>query len=220
MDVPTNPYVPMFVDLRGRRAVVVGGGAVAARKVESLAKSGARVLVVAPDVCREIAEIEGVTIERRPYREQDLDGALVVIAATSDPRVNREVSEHASSRGILCNVVDTPELCSFIVPSVVERGPIKVAISTGGLSPALSRRLRRIVGTAIGDEYVTLAMVLGRIRPVVRSMSASSDDHRRVFEILIDSELLDAIRRSDRSRAEGILREALGVDVDLEGILV
>lgn len=214
-----NPYFPIFVDLRGRTVVVVGGGAVAARKVESLARAEARVRVVAPWVCDEIASTPGVEVCCRPYVEDDLEGAYLVVAASNDPEVNQAVSKDAARRGVLCNVVDTPRLCSFIVPSVVERGPIKVAISTGGLSPALSRRLRLVVGSAIGDEYVTLAKVLGAIRPIVTSQPGSPDDHRRVFEVLIDSELLDAVRAGDRSRAEHILSAALGRPIDLREIM-
>lgn len=214
-----NPYIPLFVDLRNRRVLVVGGGPVAARKVESLVKAGARVTVVAPEVCSEITGLEGVTIHQREYRAGDLEGAFLAIAASGDPDVNRAVSEQADARNIMCNVVDTPSLCSFIVPSVVERGPIKIAISTGGLSPALSRRLRHVLGNALGEEYVTLALILGRIRPIVLSMSPSSDDHRRIFEVLIDSDLLDAIRCKDREKAQGILREALGTEVDLGEVM-
>lgn len=214
-----NFYLPIFIDLRGKLAVVVGGGSVAARKIESLLKAGARVRVVAPEVTDEIASHRELEIEVRAYEEDDLDGAILVIAATDDEEINRAVSEDAEHRNILCNVVDRPELCSFIVPSVVERGPIKVAVSTGGLSPALSRRLRLIIGKTIGDEYVGLATVLGKVRPLVLSQGGATEDHRRVFEVLIDSELIDAIRSGDRDAAEGILFQALGQHVDLSEII-
>jgi len=116
-------------------------------------------------------------------------------------------------------VVDKPELCTFIVPSVVERGPIKVAVSTGGLSPALSRRLRVILSKAVGDEHVTLAKVLGALRPLVRAMPGTYEDHKRIFEVLIDSELIDAIRSHDRALAEEILYKALGRRIDLREII-
>lgn len=214
-----NIYLPIFVDLRDKPVVVVGGGMVAARKVESLLKAGARVKVIAPKVAEEIAQNPCVQIDLREYEEDDLEGAFLVIAATGSEKVNRAVSEESLERRIFCNVVDTPELCSFIVPSVVERGPIKVAISTGGFSPALSRRLRMIIGQNIGDEYVSLAAILGLIRPLVRSHPGSYDDHKRIFELLIDSELIDAIRSGDRLLAEDILFQALGEHIDLKGLI-
>ncbi|HVN71184.1 MAG TPA: bifunctional precorrin-2 dehydrogenase/sirohydrochlorin ferrochelatase [Desulfomonilia bacterium] len=219
MDNQDNRYLPIFIDLRDRLAIVVGGGPVAARKVESLVKAGARVKVIAPEVVDEIAVNPSVQVDLREYEEDDLEGAFLVIAATDSEKINRAVSEEAGQRRIFCNVVDRPELCSFIVPSVVERGPIKVAISTGGFSPALSRRLRALIGNNIGDEYVSLAAILGMIRPIVRSSSGDSEDHKRVFDLLIDSELIDAIRSGDRALAEDILFQALGRHINLKGII-
>ncbi len=219
MDNPENIYLPIFVDLTGKPVVVVGGGLVAARKVESLVKAGAIVKVIAPVVVDEIVQYPDVRIELREYEEDDLEGAFLVIAATHSDKTNRAVSEEALYRRIFCNVVDRPDLCSFIVPSVVERGPIKVAISTGGFSPALSRRLRALIGKNIGDEYVGLAAILGLIRPIVRSQAGSAEDHKRVFELIIGSELIDAVRSGDRKQAEDILFQALGQHIDLKGII-
>lgn len=219
MESMENIYLPIFVDLRDLPVVVVGGGAVAARKIESLLRAGARVRVIAPEVTDEIASFREIETELRAYEEDDLEGAFLVIAATDDEKINRAVSEEARQRRIFCNVVDRPELCSFIVPSVVERGPIKVAISTGGLSPALSRRLRLIIGQHVGDEYVKLAAVLGTVRPLVRSQAGSAESHKRVFELLIDSELIDAIRAGDRTMAEDILFQALGQRIDLSEVI-
>jgi precorrin-2 dehydrogenase/sirohydrochlorin ferrochelatase len=219
MDCPENLYHPIFVDLRDKLVVVVGGGMVAARKVEPLLKAGARIKVIAPEVVDEIGQCAQVEIVSREYKKGDLKGASLVIAATHSEETNRAVSRDALSKRIFCNVVDSPELCTFIVPSVVERGPIKIAISTGGFSPALSRRLRMIIGKNLGEEYVILAAILGKIRPLVRSSTGVSEDHRRLFEVLIDSELLDAIRANDRGLAEDILFQALGEHIDLKEII-
>ena len=134
MDNPENIYLPIFVDLTGKLVVVVGGGMVAARKVESLVKAGAIVKVIAPVVVDEIVQYPDVRIELREYEEDDLEGAFLVIAATDNDKTNRAVSEEALDRRIFCNVVDRPDLCSFIVPSVVERGPIKVASSSARMA--------------------------------------------------------------------------------------
>lgn len=219
MDCPENLYHPIFVDLRDKLVVVVGGGMVAARKVEPLLKAGARIKVIAPEVVDKIGQCAQVEIVSREYKKGDLKGASLVIAATHNEETNRAVSGDALSKRIFCNVVDSPELCTFIVPSVVERGPIKIAISTGGFSPALSRRLRMIIGKNLGEEYVILAAILGKIRPLVRSSTGVSEDHRRLFEVLIDSELLDAIRANDRGLAEDILFQALGEHIDLKEII-
>jgi precorrin-2 dehydrogenase / sirohydrochlorin ferrochelatase len=210
-----NPYYPIFIDLKGKTVVVVGGGMVAWRKVESLVDAGACVKIVSPRIIGEIAGCENVEAIRRNYAAGDLEGACLVIAATDDEHTNTAVSMDATDRGILCNVVDKPELCSFIVPSVLEKGPIKIAISTGGVSPSLSKKMRIELDRLIGDEYTKLALVMGRIRPLVLSGEGGYESHKRVFEILINSELIDAIRNHDRNLAEGILSEALGEYIDL-----
>jgi precorrin-2 dehydrogenase/sirohydrochlorin ferrochelatase len=219
MDCPENPYHPIFIDLMNKLVVIVGGGMVAARKMEPLLKAGARVKIISPEVVDEIGLCAQAEIVRREYKKDDLKGASLVIAATHSEETNRAVSEDALAKRIFCNVVDSPELCTFIVPSVVERGPIKIAISTGGVSPALSKRLRMIIGNSIGEEYVILAAILGKIRPFVRSSKGGAEDHRRLFEVLINSELLDAIRAQDRTLAEDILFQALGEHFDLKGII-
>jgi precorrin-2 dehydrogenase/sirohydrochlorin ferrochelatase len=219
MKYQNNFYYPLYVDLRGKRVVVVGGGVVAGRKIESLAEAGARVKVIAPEIIRDIEEMTDIEIAKKDYEKGDLNGAFLVIAATDDMSTNIAVSEDALTMRIFCNVVDKPEMCSFIVPSVVEKGPIKIAISTGGVSPALSRKMRREIGGFLGDEYATLATVMGKIRPLVLSREGGHENHKRIFDVLVNSELMDAIRADDRVLAEKILFEALGEHIDLEGII-
>jgi len=215
----TNTYYPVFCDLRDRLVIVVGGGMIASRKIEPLIASGAKVKVIAREVVPEISSEAGVEICLKDYSKGDLEDAFMVIAATDDEAINNCISRDALSRHILCNVVDKPDLCSFIVPSVVEKGPIKIAISTGGASPALARRLRMMISTAVGDEYAILSMILGKIRPFVLSQEGGHENHKRVFDILVDSQLIDAIRDGDRQLIDTILFEALGTHIDLKGIL-
>jgi precorrin-2 dehydrogenase / sirohydrochlorin ferrochelatase len=215
----TNRYYPLFIDLKGKTVVVVGGGVVALRKVESLRRTGASVKVIAPEVVPEIAGDPGVEIVLRSYTPGDLFGACLVIAATDNQETNIAVSRDASLSNVLCNVVDKPDLCSFIVPSVVEKGPIKIAISTGGISPTLSKRLRAEIGRFLGDEYATLALIMGRIRSLVLSGEGGFESHKMIFEILINSELIDAIRDHDRAMAEKILFDALDEHIDLTEIM-
>ncbi|HDP24409.1 MAG TPA: bifunctional precorrin-2 dehydrogenase/sirohydrochlorin ferrochelatase [Deltaproteobacteria bacterium] len=218
MERSENIYYPIFIDLTGKQVVVIGGGVVAERKIESLLKAGARVRVIAPEVLPGITSMDGIEIRRKTYASRDLDDAVLVIAATDDEETNRTVSQDAERARLFCNVVDRPELCSYIVPSVLEKGPIKIAISTGGVSPALSKKLRSVIGSLLGDEYSALSVILGRIRPVVLSQEGGHEGHRRVFDVLINSQLIDAIREGDRDLVDAILFEALGVHVDLEGV--
>jgi precorrin-2 dehydrogenase / sirohydrochlorin ferrochelatase len=214
-----NKYYPVFLDLEDRLCVVVGGGAVAFRKVESLLANGAIVRVVAPEISRSIMRLQGLEIRKKQYNKSDLKDALLVFAATDMEETNKAVSMDALKLNVFCNVVDTPSLCTFIVPSVVEKGPIKIAISTGGVSPALSKKLREELTVAIGNEYEILARILGRIRPIVVSQNGGTEAHKRVFETLINSSLPEAIRKSRKDEVKSILRQAIGVEVDLEGIL-
>ena len=218
MDYRKNYYYPIFVDLREKPVVVVGGGMIAYRKIESLLAAGAKVKVIAPEIIEEISMMRDVEIAKRAYESGDLHDAALVIAATDDKSTNMAVSEDALAMRIFCNVADKPSLCSFIVPSIIEKGPIKIAISTGGVSPALSRKMRREIGGYIGDEFATLAMIMGKIRPLVLSREGGHENHKRIFDVLVNSQLINAIKEGDRELAESILFEALGEHIDLEEI--
>ena len=144
---------PIFLDVSGKRVLVVGAGDVALRKIEALLECAAKVAVVAPETCDgvdELARRASIDLFRRKFQPDDIEGAALAIAATSDESVNRSVSVICRSRGVPCNVVDVPELCDFHVPSVVRRGGITVAISTGGGCPAFAGRLRREIGLVVG----------------------------------------------------------------------
>ena len=158
---------PLYVDLSGRAVLVVGGGPVAARKVAGLLAGGARVTVVAPDICDELEALAGreeVTVERRPYAAEDVDGQWLVIAATRRADVNRAVFEQAERARVFCNVVDDPDLCTCHVPAVVRRGMLQLAISTGGASPALAAHLRRRLEAEFGPAWGDLLEALLELR--------------------------------------------------------
>ena len=157
------PIVLTHLDL----AVVIGGGSVAQRKVEGLLEAGAGVLVISPELTpglEALAAGDRVRVTRRAYRAGDLAGAGVAIAATGDREVNEAVFGEARERGVPVNVVDDPAHCTFHVPAVIRRGPVTVAISTGGASPHLAARLRREVASIVGPEYGVLARILGEWR--------------------------------------------------------
>ncbi len=168
---PRPVYYPAMLDLAGRDALLVGGGEVAAQKAGPLIEAGARLRVVAPDL---VAALRGrieageAGWEQREVRPGDTAGAAVVVCATDQREVNRQVSDEARAAGIPVNVVDDPELCTFIVPSTVRRGGLQVAVSTGGRSPAFAKFMRRELEQAVGEEYGTLAEIAGHMRDLAR----------------------------------------------------
>ena len=176
------------LDLEGRSALVVGGGPVAREKVEGLLDCGARVTVVAPDIDPQL-DRPGVELLRREYRTGDLDGRFLVVAATSTEEVNRRVFREAEARGLLCNVVDVPDLCSVILPAVHREGPIAVAVSTGGASPALAQRLRDDVAALVGPRHAALAGELRALRPWAKERYPTYEERRDFFQALVAERL-------------------------------
>ncbi len=187
MSEPKQWYMACL-DLEGKSVLVVGGGVVALEKVQGLLASGARVTVVAPRIEPGLRELDVEWLPRR-YRRDDLESRFLVIAATSDTAVNTSVHEDAERRFLFCNVVDVPELCSLILPAVHRQGPIAVAVSTGGASPALAQRIRTQVGEGIGPEYAELALELQALRPWAKRNLPTYEDRRKYFERLVEQAL-------------------------------
>jgi precorrin-2 dehydrogenase/sirohydrochlorin ferrochelatase len=176
------------LDLTERPVLVVGGGRVALEKVEGLLECGAHVTVVAPEIVPELERLP-VELVRREYRPGDLSGRFVVVAATSTTSVNRSVYRDAEARALLCNVVDVPELCSFILPAVHRQDPIAVAISTGGASPALAQRLRDEIATVVRPEHADLARRLRELRPWAKAHLPTYEARRDYFAGLVKETL-------------------------------
>ena len=202
------PYYPVFLDLKGRPCVVVGGGEVAERKIAGLLECGARITVVSPEVTHGIranADAGEIQWEAREYAEGDLKGAFLAIASTDDEGVNRAVFEEASRDRVVLNVVDRTALCSFIAPAVVRRGEVTVALSTGGASPALARKLRETLEKSEVLEYASLAGVLSSARAEIKRLGVSVHPDR--WQECIDGELLAMVQdgRSDEALA-GLVR--------------
>jgi siroheme synthase-like protein len=186
--MPDKRYYMACLDLEGRRCLVVGGGSVALEKAKGLLDCGAVVTVVAPQIEPDL-QLLPVRWRRKRYQASDLDGNFIVVAATSVNSVNRRVFGDAEARSVLCNVVDTPELCSFILPAVYRRDPIALAVSTGGASPALAKRLRDDLGAQIAERHVALARQLRDLRPWVRNHYHSYRDRKDFFEAVVEDTL-------------------------------
>jgi precorrin-2 dehydrogenase/sirohydrochlorin ferrochelatase len=185
--VAAKRYYMACVDLEDRSCLVVGAGPVGLEKARGLLESGAAVTVVAPEAAPEIGQLPVRWLPRR-YESSDLDGRFLVAAATSREDVNRRVFADAEGRGLLCNVADVPELCSFILPAVHREGPIAVAVSTGGASPALAQRLRAEIAELVGPEHAELADRLRALRPWARETFATYEERRDFFQRLVDDE--------------------------------
>lgn len=205
---------PMFVSLEGRHCLVVGAGQVGLRKIRSLAQCGASPLTILeprrPDAALEdLAALPDVRLLRREFAESDLDGVFLAIAATGDPGLNRRIAGLCRQKDILCNVIDAPEQGSFIVPSSVVRGDLTIAVSTGGASPALTKRIRKDLQERFGEEYAQFLTLLGRLRPAVLALGRTSGENAALFRALAGSRLLEALRREDRPLARSELTSLL-----------
>ncbi|MEA2080554.1 MAG: siroheme synthase CysG [Pseudomonadota bacterium] len=205
-------FFPVFMDLGDRDCLVVGGGNVAARKVSMLARAGARVEVVAPKLCEKLAvlrDADKISHSARAFEEADVEGKALVIAGTSQKDVNRRVSECAKARNIPVNVVDQPELCSFIVPSVIDRSPVQVAVSSGGTSPVLARLLRARLESYVPAAYGHLAKLVESFRGRVKQRFSSIEQRRQFWENLLQGEVAELLFAGRDEAARAVLEKAL-----------
>jgi siroheme synthase-like protein len=210
-------YYPMFLEMKGRPCLVVGGGQVAARKVEGLLAADARVSVISPTLDPEIAKLKAerrIQHISRQYQQGDLKGQALVIAATDDAATNERVVQDARQHGILVNVVDEPALCDFIVPSVIRRGDVVLAISTGGLSPALARWLRQELEAYLSEDFERLARLLAQVRAELRERGI--DVPPEAWQRAIDSKLLELVAAARHDEARQRLLSALGAGAQLK----
>jgi uroporphyrin-III C-methyltransferase/precorrin-2 dehydrogenase/sirohydrochlorin ferrochelatase len=209
---------PVFLDLRRRDCLVVGGGKVAARKVGLLRRAGARVQVVAPELCEELDRLrvaEGIRHSARDFLPDDLDAKTLVIAGTDREDVNRTISELARARNIPVNVVDQPDLCSFIVPSIINRSPVQVAVSTGGASPVLARLLRARLESYVPAAYGRLAKLVESFRDKVKQRFSTVDQRRQFWENVLQGEVAELLFAGRDKTARECLEQALEQSEDV-----
>jgi precorrin-2 dehydrogenase/sirohydrochlorin ferrochelatase len=207
----TGQY-PVNLVLEGRKCLVVGGGAIALRKVEGLLACGASVTVVAPSVDERLRQLPGVTVEERRYRAGEVAGYRLAIAATDSSAVNGAVFEDGENAGVWVNGADDPAHCSFTLPSVLRRGSLLLTVSTGGRSPALSRWLRRRLETEIGPEFEVLLDLLASERDRLKAEGQSTEGPG--WQKALDSDMLGLIRTGDVTSARETLHACLSSSSD------
>jgi precorrin-2 dehydrogenase/sirohydrochlorin ferrochelatase len=204
-------FYPIFLKIRGKRCVVVGGGQVARRKVRALLEYGANIEVISPDPCPELIELEGrrkIGILKRQYQPGDLNKALIAIAATDSSDLNQQVVKEAQDKAVLVNAADDLENSDFIVPSYLRRGDITIAVSTAGRSPALARKIRARLEKEFGDEYASLVRLIGEVRAEVRrqKVKVSGEDWQEALDLDL---ILDLLKRGEAEKARALLLDRL-----------
>lgn len=206
-------YYPVYLNLAGKRCVILGGGTIAQGKIAALRDAGARITVISPeatDGIKRAAQRGDVTFEQREYHVGDLEGAFIAVAATNVWHVNRQIYEEAEERGVLLNVVDDPDQCTFIAPSIVRRDPITLAVSTGGASPALARKMRETLAEAPALKWADLAGALGRARRVIKEKRTVIDPTR--WQCVITEDLLKLVQEGHEDQAVEIILAQLQDD--------
>jgi len=208
-----TPFYIACLRLSGRRCVVVGGGEVGLEKVEGLLACDADVTLVSPSAVPELEELarEGsIEWERREYRPEDLEGTFLVIACTDDTERNIAVYEDAERWAMLVNVVDVPPLCNFILPAIVRTGPLAIAISTAGASPALAKRMKREASELFGEEYAQLAVMLNDVRGWAKGSLPTYQDRKEFFESIVNGEPdpVELLRAGDTTAVRDLIAAA------------
>ena len=206
-------YYPVMVDLTGKEVLVVGGGSVAGRKVETLLEYGAVVNVVSRELSQDIKTyVDGGKVRYlgEEFSMVFLKDMFLVIAATDDMELNHRISQVAEEKGMLINAVDQPADCNFIVPSIIKKGDLIVAVSTSGKSPALAKKIRKELTDYFGDEYDLFLRIMGKIRNEVLASGSDQKENSRIFHSIVDSELFEAVKNGELGNAAQILTEILG----------
>jgi len=212
-DMMNTPFYIACLKLRGRSCLVVGAGDIALEKVEGLLACDADIVILAPEAQGDLTKLaaEG-SIEwiQREYEPSDLEGRFMVIAATNDSEVNIGVYNDAEKRAMLANVVDVPPLCNFILPAIVRTGPLAIAISTAGASPALAKRMKREISELFGEQYAELALMLNEARGWAKGTLPTYQDRKAFFEEIVngDTDPVELLRNGDRQAVLDLIEQA------------
>lgn len=206
-------YYPIYLDIKDKHCLVIGGGSVGTRKVRTLLDYGAQVTVVSPklsETLHALAAEGAIAWRKRIYETTDLMDVFLVFGATDDDRLNQQIHADAEAKNLLCNIADRPAVCNFILPSIVRRGDLSIAISTSGKSPAFAKRVRKELEKQFGEEYGTFLDLMGKIRRKLLSQAHEPEAHKHLFEQLIDGGLLDLLKEADENNIDRLLQKVLG----------
>ena len=215
-------YYPVCLDIRKRKCLVVGGGSVGTRKVLTLLSCRADITVVSPVVTaalQKLADSGSILLKKRPFRSSDLEGMFLVFGATDNEALNRQIHTGAERLGLLCNIADRPEACNFILPSIVNRGDLIIAISTSGQSPAFAKKLRKDLEAVFGNEYAVLLKLMGAVRQKLLSQDHQPEAHKPLFEQLLNRNLLALIKDRKYEDINALLLEILGQGYEFEALM-
>ena len=215
-------YYPVNLDIRNRNCLVVGGGTVATRKVLTLIKCGAIVTVVSPVVGNELGKLalnDAICLKERNYRSTDMDHMFLVIGATDDRDLNRQIFKDAEARETLCNIADQPDVCNFILPSVIHQGDLIIAISTSGKSPAYAKKLRKDLEKTFGKEHAVFLKLMGAIREKLLAAEHAPEAHKQTFEDLIQKGLIDLIKHQKIDAINRLLEDTLGPGYEYSSLM-
>lgn len=210
-------YYPIFVNLEGRACTVIGGGEVGERKVSRLLACGAHVTVISQVITpglKALREKGRICFIEAAYTAEQLAGAFLVIGATDQQAINETIFRDCRRLGIMVNIVDDPARCDFILPSLHEQGDLSIAVSTSGKSPALAKKIRHELEQVYGGEYSLLLEILGNLRPRIVAAGQPADDNRLIFQALVESPILDAIRNKQWDKVQEIVKRTTGLDID------
>lgn len=215
-------YYPVHLDINNRNCLVVGGGGVGTRKVKTLLDCGARVTLVSPKVSpqlRDLAASGDIILKERSYQSDDLSNLFLVIGATDDEKLNKQISSDADRLNTLCNIADRPEVCNFILPSIVHRDDLVITISTSGKSPALAKKLRKALENQFGEEYGQLLRLMGAIRKKLLQQAHEPEAHKPLFEQLLNSDLIGMIQEGEVEKIDSLLLDVLGEGYKFEDLI-
>ncbi|NOX34481.1 MAG: bifunctional precorrin-2 dehydrogenase/sirohydrochlorin ferrochelatase [Deltaproteobacteria bacterium] len=213
-------YYPIFLDVRQKSCLVVGGGAVGARKAATLEKCGAKVKAVSG---RFSAGFDGlktsICLEKKKYEKKDIKGMFLVFAATNNHDLNQQIKKDALEFNVLCNIADAPGISDFILPSIVERGDLVLAVSTSGSSPAMAKKIRQELDRRFGPEYAGFLQLMGNIREKLLSSGHAPFEHKLIFNALIEKGTLELIEANDEIKINRVLRDVLGKGYDYQDLV-
>ena len=215
-------YYPIFLDIKGRNCLVVGGGDVGTRKVDMLLKCGASVTVVSTDTTETLQHLskgQRITLIIRGYTSSDLDGRFLVIGATNDERLNQQISMDAEKRNLLCNIADRPAVCNFILPAIVRQGDLVLAVSTSGKSPAFAKKLRKDLENQFDEAYAVFLDLMGAIRSRLLKQKHAPEEHKPLFKKIIESDIISWIQNGQFEAIDALLLEVLGPGYAVDELL-